>query len=351
MKIYFTRFFRGSLVMLLFFCGLILGVKENLNAQNGAWIYYAMGSDFALNMHGEYKVFPVTATGVALERTGIVNTGPGTLLEMQLLPSGTVIKLSDNTSLIYNGTDPTGRFEDLGLLYGRIRIVTGSAANPTGSIVVRCGGVSIRLNAGDFGFDYLVEPNDRSPNPRPFFNFYAFRGSAEVFPYGMEAYSGNVNAISVTEGESLFMDISSYHKFAEKRPIDKGILAYWNFYNFTGSSPGSMPNTEIVMEQKTDEKEEGTSAAVASFVQPDPLKSFDTSPPVSYRGKNIILGIGIFLTASAALTQVITHPQFGLFPKDKADITKNVFNAAYVPLGMGVLTTIGGIIYNPAKRK
>ena len=109
------------------FLGLALCVAFNAAAQDGgATIYHLDGQNFTLTVRGERSVIgadTVRNRAVNLERSGIVHTGSGTFLEIQLAPSGTVIKMSDNTSLVYNGYDSSGGFMDLGLLYGRIRVV------------------------------------------------------------------------------------------------------------------------------------------------------------------------------------------------------------------------------------
>jgi hypothetical protein len=107
---YIVRFFW------LTFCGVILFAPLNLAAQNGraqdtgrrsaesAFIYYAEGNDFALILRGEQTVFPAEAArgeGIILERSGIVNTGAGTFVEIQLVPSGTFITALTKTGALW----------------------------------------------------------------------------------------------------------------------------------------------------------------------------------------------------------------------------------------------------------
>ena len=121
--------FRKLLIAVLVFCGFLFCTVSGLYAQtgSGARIYHIEGTDFELTLRNERTILQAGALSggvINLERSGIVHTGPGTFLEIQLIPSGTVVKLSENSSFVYNGFDETGRFEDLGLLYGRMRVVT-----------------------------------------------------------------------------------------------------------------------------------------------------------------------------------------------------------------------------------
>ena len=247
----------------LVFCG--TAVLTALAAQEpdrrpteSAFIYYAAGQDFTLGSPSRRAIFSaesVRGEGIPLERGGIVNTGAGTFLEIQLVPSGAVIKLAGNTSFVYNGIDENGRFADLRLLYGRMRVVTGrtSAAerdflNEIHSIVIRAGEISARITEGDMGADYILVPGEADSGLHPLFSLYSFRGSAEVFTYGQERTGSNsspIRRLTAQKGESLVLDISAALIFAERMPVSGEIVNYWSFHNFAGSPPIPMPDTAI----------------------------------------------------------------------------------------------------------
>jgi len=335
----------------------------NIAAQeDGATIYYLEGSSFALTMRGERRVFTakeVNEGDIRLERSGIVHTGAGTFLEIQLFPSGTVIKMSDNSSMVYNGIDSSGGFVDLGLLYGRIRVVTGDGAG-AGPIVVRSGGISSRTEAGDMGVDYVLEPGDRNSVPRPLFRIHAFRGSAEVFPYGRggpQPYFGGAQTVRAAEGESLTLDISSSFTFAEKKPLSRDTADYWTLYNFTGFSPLPMPFTSIITVHETPVTLEPAPAPSSGSVAPVTVEAAsitvpyepDTAnqhlPTLTYnKTKNVGLVLGLALTFASVAVQSATYYLYDI----QTDRTANViFTAAQIPLSVGILTTLGGILYNP----
>jgi hypothetical protein len=338
-----------------FLTGLIfLGMAFYAGAQDreSARVYHLEGRDFSLVLNNEQTVFHGDALiggGIDLEPSGTVHTDAGTFLEIQLIPSGTVIKLADNTSFVYNGFDEQGRFVELGLIYGRIRVVT----NGRNTVVIRSGGVSVRIEDGDLGVDYFLEPGGQSSVQRPLYRFYAFRGGMDVFPYGYGASSGyssggyasggsgayfsGAQTLTAKKGESLTLEISSSHTFAEKQSLGSDILAYWRRNNFAGSPPLSMPNTAIA------EAAPETPAAVTPVAAPPPAEPIIIYEPVkpNNRVKNWCLSIGLFLTASSVAFQGVSHYDISQFASD-------YYNWSYIPLGLGLITTLVGILINPS---
>ena len=342
---------------------------QNLGAQEGSYarIYYAEGVDFALTLGGVQTIFPAglaRGEGINLDRSSVINTGAGTFLEIQLIPSGTVIKLSENTSFIYNGIDDNGKFVDLGLLYGRIRVVTGYGMNFTGqgadpegaySIVIRGGGVSARIGEGDFGADYFLEPGLWNSASLPQFRLYSFRGSAEIFPYGTGApvYFGGARNLALEGRECLSLDISPSYTYAEKKSLDGDISAYWNLHNFAGSPPVSGPDINIA------EAPDGMPGGLNYYAYPP--AAGDVSVPAARtqaagnsqgitrlptnRNKHIALAVGLFLTASSVAVQGICYSRFSVTGDE---LTRSYFFAAYPSLGLGLVCTLVGILYNPA---
>jgi len=216
---------------LFFGFALILSINLHAQIERGALICRLEGEDFTLNLNGERSIYRQDAFkdgGIVLESSGIVHTGSGVFLEIVLVSTGTLIKLSENSSLVYNGINEAEKFEDLGLLYGRMRVLSGGRTN---FVVLRSGGISAYLNAkpdgGDFALEYLMTPGGYNSVPRPYFNIHAIRGSAEVT---------SANTIIVNQSESLFLDISSFHTFVEKKAIPIDIITYWSSHGFAAST-------------------------------------------------------------------------------------------------------------------
>ena len=345
---------RPAFFLLIFtFClALNIGAQERT-----ARIYHGEGVDFAITLRGERVVFAaggIFREGINLERSAMIHTGQDTTLEIQLIPSGTIIKVSENTSLVYSGFDESGNFTELGLLYGRIRIVTG-LYSPSASrfipTVIRGGGVSVRVDTGDLGIDYTVEPGIRFANPRPLFRVYALRGNAEIYPYGrdgLSAYFGGAQALALNSGESLTFDVSPPYTYAERKSLDSELIYYWRSNNFTGTSPLPMPETGIA---------DVTESPVIVYLAPPPAQTVTSAATQATaprtipeqivitrnRQKNLALAIGLSLTLGSVGAQLIAN-QFDTSTNTAAD---KVYTAAYATLGLGVAVTLAGILFSP----
>jgi hypothetical protein len=333
--------------LLFIFPGSLLPAQD----AESAVIYQAEGSDFSLSSRGERNIvnFEVVAGGLPLNPWDLIQTGPGVFLEIQLLPSGTLIKVSENTSFVFNGYDSPGRFADFGLLYGRIRLVSGTGGGSRVA-VVRSANVSVRIDEGDFGIDYVMEPlaHGRGGMPRPTLRLYDFSGRAEVFPFpsgSSPVQAGEIQSILVRERESLFLAIASPMVFAERKPLDRDIIDFWRHHNFYGTPPLAMPSValpEIPEETAVTE----APAEVPEAVTPDNLfNSQDYSALSRARMvKNTALVTGFFLTAASITAQGLAYSEFDT---GNDAFARNVFTAAFAPMGVGIFTILAGIFYNP----
>jgi hypothetical protein len=328
----------GCVFVFVFCAALCLGAQEE-----SARIYHAEGTDFTVTLRGERIVFSAESVwreGINLEPYEVVQTGTGTMLEIQLIPSGILIKLAENTSLTYNGIDSSGNFAELGLLYGSIRVVTGIGAN---SVAVRGGGVTARVGNGDFGVDYVIEPDIRNSAMRPLFRVYPFRGRAEVFPYGRDtiAYFGGAQLLAVEQGESLSLDVSSPYTYAERKALGREKSDYWRRNDFSGRSPLPIPDTGIAYND--------TVPVYGSppFFQPPAASGPRTVPEqlviARNRQKNIALTMGLVLILGSLGVQEVSS-RVGTAGNSTAE---NLYNGAYATLGLGVVTTLAGIMFRP----
>ena len=315
-----------------------------------AFIYHAEGGDFAITLRSEQTVFTAEAARsetIILERSGIVHTGPGTFLVIRFAPSGAMVKMSEHTSLMYNGIDESGMFADIGLLYGRARVVSGETGNDgIRSVVVRCGGVSSRVIDGDMGVDYILEPALRGFPAVPLFRLDAFQGNAEVFSNGAggtAAYFGGALSLTVHEGESLSLDLSSSVPFVERRSLRDDIIEYWNSRNFAHFPPIAMP--------------EPADTAIAAAAEEPPVlpvpPAFEAvhetapweQPVISGNRNRGLLWLGLGLMAASVAVQGTAHHAPDAFPNGTASMAHG---SAYGLFGVGALLSIMGILRNPS---
>jgi hypothetical protein len=266
------------------------------------------------------------------------------MLEIQLIPSGTLIKLAENTSLSYGGVDSSGNFAELGLLYGSIRGVTGFGTN---SVAIRGGGVTARIDSGDVGIDFVIEPGLRNSVMRPLFRLYPFRGRAEVFPYGRDsvAYFGGAQLIAVEQGESLSFDVSPPYTYAERKALAREKADYWRNSNFSGRAPLPMPDTGIAYNDAVPAYTPPFSAPAADAVQGSGTVS-EQMVISRNRQKNIMLTMGLVLILGSLGVQEVTS-RIGTADNNTANY---LYNGAYATLGLGVATSLAGILFNPLPR-
>jgi hypothetical protein len=330
-----------------------ISLPSSLLAQDSgsAVIYHAEGPDFSLGSRDERHIFrpeAIAAGGLPVNPGDLIQTGPGAFLEIQLLPSGTLIKVSENTSFVFNGYDSPGRFADFGLLYGRIRLVSGPPGEHR-TVVVRSANISVRIEEGDAGIDYVMEPpaHGRGGVPKPMLRLYEFNGGAEVFPFpsgGSPVRAGEIQSIVVKERESLFLEIASPMVFAERRPLDKDIIDFWGYHHFSGTPPLAMPS--VALPEFPGETIAEVPPEVPEAVIPDTLFNSRDYLALSRARtvKNAALVTGLLLTAASATVQGLAYSKFDT---EHDAFARNVFTAAFAPMGVGIFTILTGILYNP----
>jgi hypothetical protein len=120
--------------------------------------------------------------------------------------------------------------------------------------------------------------------------------------------------------------------------LEDEILAYWNVHNFKGAAPAVMPEitlpspliTPVIVDPVPD---------IGSLSVPPDYSSFIKAN----RKKNTALIIGAVLTLAGA--------GLGGYAAYSVSMGNNNMSMyiplSAIPLGIGIVTTIGGILYNP----
>ena len=153
-----------------------------LDAQNSGNVYgsivYAEGQDFSIYRGGSLKNYSIAADdvfGMELLEGDTVLTEDATFIEIQLLPSGNLLKVAENTTFKLEtlSSDGSGTFT---LTYGRVRAkVSKLLGNERFSIAGRNAVAGVR--GTDFGYDYVIERKGAS---EPSTKVYCFEGNVEV---------------------------------------------------------------------------------------------------------------------------------------------------------------------------
>lgn len=176
---------RVAFIFALCAVALAAGAQE---AGSGAFavIIYADGDSFQLLRDGrprEYDVYHPDVLGLPLYSGDRVDTYEGTYIELQLLPSRSVVKLAENTSFLIEGvaSGGGGAFE---LAYGRVRASV-SRASGTDPFEIRSRTTVAGVRGTDFGYDVIS-------------------GEGNVVTANVYCFEGTVEVQTVTPGEPAF---------------------------------------------------------------------------------------------------------------------------------------------------
>jgi hypothetical protein len=321
---------------LLWFCG-------GIQAQEGreARVYFAEGGGFLLASGGQRAVHQaesLEAGGFSLRSGDVLRTDPGTFVEIQLIPQGTVIKAAGNTSLVFN-FEETGVI--LGLAYGRI-LLLGGDADATESLSVRPGTAELVFRGGDIGVDYVVqaagEPSPREPQIR----VYAFAGSADLIPRegtAVQALGRGGAVFPVHAGEMVSLETAGAFSYVERKPLDPELTRYWTRHLPEGRLSLAGETTEA---SPPDPAPAGGEAAARGgrvlFIPPDYQPFFRTNTL-----KNGFVAAGItFSLIGAGMQGLAWYMQF-----DNGRTNDILRDTGYGFIGLGVLSLGAALFINP----
>ena len=188
---------------------------------------------------------------------------------------------------------------------------------------------------------------------------YPFRGRAEIFPYardGSPAYFGGAQSLAVSAWEFLSLDIASPYTYAERKALARDRYDYWRTNDFSGSSPLPKPDTRIAAfaggSLQSDFPESGYAspppAAVLPAIPNETPSTVSTQVVMTRnRHKNIALTLGLSLMLLSVGTQVVCSQVFSL---DNLYV-EGIHNTAYGSFGLGAVTALAGILFNPIPDK
>jgi hypothetical protein len=259
---------------------------------------------------------------------------------------------------VSNGIDSNGRFTAIGLLYGRIRLVTGIGQGEK-NVVVRVGNSAVRIPEGDIGADYAVDPSSpgKQSTTLPQLRIFNFRGNAEVHPF----IPGNntLKPLPVAKIESLSVEIDPPLIYAGRRPLEGDITGFWSRNNFTGYPPIPLPDTALpdlfpAAVQPAPVLPEPEAAAAGEVQEEiEPRKEYlDLAGwqaemkwyKKTYRQKSALLIAGFALTAIGVGAQAYAYTQFDT---ERDSLARTIHFSSYASLGLGLLSVLAGTLYDP----
>lgn len=234
-RLFFRRILVGSVVA-------VLG-SVSAFAQEGSRgsVVYAEGREFSIVRGGVSSLYKpdVDDLGAIEIKTGdLIQTAASTFVEVQLVPSGTVVKIAENSSFVFRGLGSSGGDTSLGLLYGRVRAKV-ATLGATESFSIRSNQTVAGVRGTDFGFDSIAKPGNSSEGAvlKPELKVYCFEGEVEVTPVAEQKAS-----VSVRADELVSLDLSQSVPVVERRAVDADVVEFWKANEFRGPTPIPAPS-------------------------------------------------------------------------------------------------------------
>lgn len=229
----------------ILFC--VLSVAAFAQETGGGIIVYAGGNDLSVVRAGTVRRFrpaDVDPTGFKIIEGDLIQTGAATFVEIQLLPSGSILKLAENSSFLIKAI-PSGGGASLNLVYGRVRAKVAKAVGES-SFTIRSKETVAGVRGTDFGFDSLIVPGAAAG--AALVRVYAFSGEVLVAPRASAATGAaegavpasdaaalEAGALPVKADEMLSIDFSASLPLVERREVADDLKAYWLKNDFIGN--------------------------------------------------------------------------------------------------------------------
>ncbi|MDR0785936.1 MAG: hypothetical protein LBE74_08695 [Treponema sp.] len=204
------------------FYWLFLLSVASLSAQEEARVFFAQGADFALTSDGQRTIYQLeNLQDLPVGKMDMIQTGPGGSVELRLSPSGILVKVLENTSLVYNG-------DTLEILYGRIRVKTPERQQK--GLFIQARVILTYMAKGDMGFDFVVNPDTTIENEHPVLHVYTFTEKARL-------KFENIPELQIDEHELISVHSFPQVSLVERKPLDENSVNYWNRNNFRDGKP------------------------------------------------------------------------------------------------------------------
>jgi hypothetical protein len=335
-------------------CAPVFGAAAQDNPEGR--IFYVHGIEFALIIGEQQETYEpgiLNSSRLSLGNGDMLRTGPGSFAELQILPHGTGIKAAENTLIQFAWND--SKVPVITILYGRIRVVSGYSA-PVPAVIVTAGNGISTVQNGDFSFDYVISPGGSLNNGedvfKPKLQVYDFSGLSNIALVSTETgiSSDNWPSIQINEYEAVSLEVNSSLALIERKPLDRGMVDYWNQYNFRGTPPLAMPDAALTFAEAAP-----VPAVTAAAVQESPERGRGMRPVPEYnftesqrrltRIKNALIISGLSMTVAGVSAQAIGYADLG--QSDPA-LARFLANWGFIPIGIGISVLIASLFFNPA---
>ncbi|MEM5946971.1 hypothetical protein WKV44_00270 [Spirochaetia bacterium 38H-sp] len=221
--------------IVVFFFLFIYGLSFSFSDNAFGVILYAEGKEFSIYREGNFRTFNISrdvVVGIPVYPGDLVQTSSGTMVEIQVIPGDTMIKVADNTTCEFTDFFPGGGLSAK-IAYGRLRV---KAENISSSSEIQITGRTFVLisSGGDIGYDFVAaKTGDRITTSRA----YVISGSAMVSPVDssetVELSSSSMFEIYEIASNTANPGISTESK---KLDISEELISFWQRKGFVTSA-------------------------------------------------------------------------------------------------------------------
>jgi len=324
---------------------------------------FSVGGEYMLTSgayRSVHKEGSLNAGALSLRRNDILQTGPGCFVELYLEPDGTRINMVENTSLVYKGPGRETLSVSFEMMYGRMRVSNVGIMEHEGvsSVFVKAGEAEAVFRRGDAAIDFIVNSEiAHMTQAEPLLTVYNFSGGAELRPTSWMTNAANgtkesMPGFAAHEYESLTMETADSRAYIVRKPLDDGIIHYWNRNNFTGRAPLLTPRyvASVPVDTQSDGSETPQVRERIVYYPQSPPQIIEYIYPDNpfhkrlFRAKNFLLSTGMIFTLGGVGMQIAGAAGV---PSLDANSNKMLFNFGYVPLVIGLIFNGAALVINP----
>jgi hypothetical protein len=225
-------------------------------AQSRAFIVFAEGEGFRINRAGqekEYSIVNDNVFSVDLAEGDILLTDSKTFLEIQLVPSLTLIKIAENTTIRIGSVSGAagGNWE---LLYGKVKAKVDKTKG-SNSFAMFSNTTVASVKGTDFGFDVTLNLETGATDS----SVYSFEGNVDISMNVPSSQLAKTEKIILKTGEMVVRSTNAPVDPKSVKPVSDKVSEYWSRNDFkTQAKPADFfPGFETIADTVAPPKEKG----------------------------------------------------------------------------------------------
>lgn len=329
-------------VYLILAAGICFAPRLDAQHPGAAHLTAVNGNDFTITSGGQEQQFSaqqLRGKSIYFNLGDSAQTGPGSYMDITLIPGGPDLRLAENTSIVLNGVHPNKSSAAITLVYGRILVKAGKHGSP---LFVQTGASAAEIETGVINIDYTVLPFVQPPG-RPAMLVSSLSGSAVVWP---RYTSPDIGRIIVRKGDSIYID--SLLNSVDRVKADKAIAEYWNKRQTVYPSKYD-PEIKIVPQSAGQAGQTGQVDDEIEYTQGNPNEKLYIVPykadrvDSKVRSAGIITGL-VLMVVGVAAQGAMHFMESTYIDKRQSDI---IFYSGFAPIGIGAFVLAASSTYKP----